>query len=171
MNQTPSPVIFLDPLNKNNTLSDQLMKHTGSPFSTKDFYSEHLGEFGNTTPAGVLVHRESGMRLFVPIKAYPGQENDLETLTELVRIERFCGGTSGYQWGNTRHKDGNYGGNKLDALEEMGLAVRTGGKHPNGLGGTWPEVEVTQRGHEVIKAYIEWNKNRAHENENNNELR
>jgi hypothetical protein len=161
MSKSLSNLIFLDPLSKDNNLSKQLKEHTGSSFSAKDFYSEHLGPDANCTPAGVLVHKESGTRLFAPFKGYKGQKNDLETLTELVRIERFEGGVGGYQWGDYRIADGNFGGSKLDKLEEMGLARRTGKSRPSGMGGSWPEVEVTDLGREVIQAYVEWSKEKA----------
>lgn len=170
MSQAPNTLIFLDPLSNDNTLSQQLNKHTGSGYNARDFYSEHLGSDRSPTSSGILVHKKTGQRLFSPIKAYPGQKNDLDTLKELVRIERFEGGVGGYQWGDYRNADGDFGGNKLDALEEMGLAERTGGTRPSGLGGVWPEVRVTDKGREVIQAYMEWSKNRAVSNDNNNDI-
>lgn len=169
MSTSPGKLIFLDPLSNTNTLSSQLMQHTGSTYNARDFYSDHLGPDASCTSSGILVHRESGQRLFVPIKAYAGQKNDLDTLTELVRIDRFENGVGGYQWGDTNGPDGHYGGMKLDALVDMGLALRTGGKRPNGLGGVWPEVQVTDLGREVIGAYKDWKNERTPSSDQNNE--
>jgi len=67
-------------------------------------------------------------------------------LTELSRIFRFGNGRDGFQWGDTRRAEGNYGAETLACLTLMGYARRTGGDVRNGLGGTWPEVEVTPAG-------------------------
>lgn len=67
-------------------------------------------------------------------------------LTELSRIFRFGNGRDGFQWGDTRRADGNYGAETLACLTLMGYARRTGNDVSNGLGGTWPEVEITPAG-------------------------
>lgn len=67
-------------------------------------------------------------------------------LSEMARIFRFANGKDGYQWGDTRGGDGNYGAETLACLCLLGYVRRTGGYSKNGLGGVWPEVEVTPAG-------------------------
>lgn len=74
---------------------------------------------------------------------YPTAKLDL---TELGRIFRFGNSCDGYQWGDTRGGDGNYGAETLACLTLLGYARRSGANVPNGLGGSWPEVEVTPNG-------------------------
>lgn len=67
-------------------------------------------------------------------------------LRELGRIFRFGNGRDGYQWGDTRGAEGNYGAETLACLTLLGYARRTGADARNALGGSWPEVEVTPAG-------------------------
>lgn len=135
--------------NDKNTLSKQLKNLTGDEFSAQKFYSAH--DPSTATPAGVLVHKETGKQFFVPFVADPKEDDTERCLRELRRIVLFEGGCGGYQWGDTRNADGNFGGNRLDKLEEFGLVERTGRSVQNQLGGSWPEVQVTDLGKQVIE--------------------
>lgn len=67
-------------------------------------------------------------------------------LSELRRILLFDDGKGGYQWGDTRGDEGNYGAETLATLVLLGYVNRTGGDVRNELGGSWPEVEITSKG-------------------------
>lgn len=141
---------FIDPLDTKNTLSKQLREITGDQFSSVAFHSAH--DPSSATSAGVLVHKETGKQIFVPFKADPKEDGEDRCIEELKRIVLFEEGCGGYQWGDCRNADGNFGGTRLDMLEEFGLAERTGRSVPNSMGGSWPEVRVTELGMEVVEA-------------------
>lgn len=72
-------------------------------------------------------------------------------LRELARIfQHSHHDRDGYQWGDTRGNDGNFGAEKLTQLVLLGYARRTGRDVPNQLGGVWPEVKVTLAGARAI---------------------
>lgn len=72
-------------------------------------------------------------------------------LRELARIFRHSThDRDGYQWGDTRGSDGDFGAEKLTQLVLLGYARRTGRDVPNQLGGVWPEVKVTPAGARAI---------------------
>lgn len=141
---------FIDPLDTKNTLSKQLKELTGDQYSSVAFHSAH--DPSSVTAAGVLVHKETGKQIFVPFKADPKEDGEDRCIEELKRIAIFEEGCGGYQWGDWRNADGNFGGTRLDMLEEFGLAERTGKSARNNMGGSWPEVRVTELGMEVIEA-------------------
>lgn len=141
---------FLDPIDTDNTVSKQLKKITGDHYSSLAFYSAH--DPSQTTSAGVLVHRKTGKEIFLPFKADPKEDGENRCIEELKRIALFENGCGGYQWGDWRNADGNFGGTRLDKLEEFGLAERTGKSARNNMGGSWPEVRVTDLGMQVIEA-------------------
>jgi hypothetical protein len=148
-------VKFLTPLTPKNTLSSQLMKLTGSTYNSNDFHSYH--DPASLTAAGVIVNNETGDRFFVPFKVSPKQHNDMDCVRDISRIAHISQeAVGGYQWGDTPGPDGNFGKETLDKLIEFGLASRTGGRSANLLGGTWPEVRVTELGLQVSKGYAEW---------------
>jgi hypothetical protein len=152
---TNMTVKCITPLTSKNTLSSQLMKLTGSGYNTNDFHSDH--DPSKLTAAGVIVKKDTGDRFFVPFKVSTKQNNDMDCVRELYRITRFSpDAVGGYQWGDTPGPDGNFGKETLDKLIEFGLASRTGGSSINQLGGTWPEVRVTELGLQVSKGYAEW---------------
>lgn len=135
--------------NHTDTLSAQLSRLTGDSFSSINFHSLH--DPSSATSAGVLVHKKTGKQFFVPFKAHPAEDGDDRCLEELKRIALFEEGCGGYQWGDYRNADGNFGGTRLDMLEEFGLAERTGKSSPSGMGGSWPEVKVTELGRQVLE--------------------
>jgi len=73
------------------------------------------------------------------------------TLWELARIFATTkDGIGGYQWGDTKGPDGNFGAETLQRFITMGYAVKTGRDVRNQLGGTWPEISVTPAGARAI---------------------
>lgn len=149
-----SKITFIQPPSNYKPLSTLLKEASGSPYSSQQFHSEHAPS--SLTSAGVLVHKETGNRFFVPFVVDPNQKRGTECLLELARIDAFNDGVGGYQWGGTSGEDGNYGRETLDKLVEFGLAERTGGYVPNALGGVWPEVRVTDVGRDVISGFRDW---------------
>lgn len=85
-----------------------------------------------------------------PVRQVIRHASGAPDLAELSRIFRFGNGRDGFQWGDTRGADGNYGAETLAALTLMGYARRTGENVANGLGGSWPEVEVTPAGMQAL---------------------
>lgn len=90
------------------------------------------------------------------VKSYPMRQilrgvNAEPDLRELARIFRHSShDRDGYQWGDTRGNDGDFGAEKLTHLVLLGYARRTGRDVPNQLGGVWPEVKVTPAGARAI---------------------
>jgi hypothetical protein len=82
----------------------------------------------------------------LPLRTVLRLSSTKPNLAELGRIFRFGNGCDGYQWGDTQGSDGNYGAEVLASLVILGYARRTGASVANGLGGSWPEVEVTAAG-------------------------
>jgi len=160
-------ITFLNPVDtKSNTVSGHLNRLSGDGFSSQAFHSVHKPD--SLTSAGVIEHKETGRRFFVPFKVHPRQEgpvrsDEMRCIGELARIQKYSEGVGGYDWGNTPGPDGNFGKENLDKLVELGLAERTGGDSKNNMGGVWPEVRVTELGASACKAYRRWQRDQSPE--------
>ena len=134
-------------------------------FEQTGLYFEPAPFFAVLRQAGTTVH-SSDVLVYVgkypddamaaPVLSYPMKKllrgNAAPSLDELARIFRNWGGKGGYQWGNTRGADANFGAENLTHLVLLGYAKRTGRETRNQLGGVWPEIELTPAG---IRTVIE----------------
>lgn len=142
---------FIDSIHKDYPLSKQLQELTGDQFSTRAFYSAH--DPSQVTPAGVIVHKETGKEFFVPFQADPEQIGKHPALMELQRIALQHNGRGGFQHGDDHSARVNFAGAQLDLLEELGFVERTGETVKGDMLASGPEVTVTELGHRVVEAY------------------
>lgn len=139
-------------------MQDQPVRHAAFQFdglAFRDVRFIAVLEAQGDDPLDGVFHLYRSQRLptqqEAPIGVYPVREvikppSAQVDLTELSRIFRFGNGRDGFQWGDTRRTEGNYGAETLACLTLKGYARRTGNSVSNGLGGGWPEVEVTPAG-------------------------
>lgn len=138
-------------------LQDQPTRHATftmtSPFYFRDaHFVAALQADDNPLQGNIVIYRgQEFLTERLPIAVFPVREiirtpsADIN-LMELARIFRFASGHDGYQWGDTRGDEGGFNAETLACLALLGYARRTGNDVPNGLGGTWPEIEVTPAG-------------------------